>query len=252
MRTVDSHIKQKETEMNTTRMTGTIKTATVSFLLALAVVLSLGVMTAHEAAARDFSLKASTSVGTRTQAQSDLCTIGGGETGVSTSSTGSTLTQCVGGDSNGMTCLNSANYTSCHMPRLLPPGDSHPGEIPVAGVALDPESTTSESDDTNEIDQAPVIADAPSVAPEPTASPENDTAGIGQDVVAEESTEVAPEPTAAPENDNETVQGVVTDEPLAVDPGTEGDASSKDGGPYVDVLVGDGGTILDATVDEQP
>jgi hypothetical protein len=239
--------------MNTTRMMGTIRTATVSFLLALAVVLFLGVMTAHEAAARDFSAQASTSIGTRTQAQSDLCTVGGGETGVSTSSTGTTLTQCVGGESNGMTCLNSAKYTSCHMPRLLPPGDSQVGEIPVAGVALAPESTTPESDDTNGIDQAPVFDDATSVAPEPTASPENDDAGTDQGVVAEEETEVAPEPTASPENDTkDAVQGVVTDEPLAVDPGTEGDASSKGDGPYVDVLAGDGGTILDLTVDEQP
>jgi hypothetical protein len=239
--------------MNTTRMTETIQTATASFLVALAVVLFLGVMTAQEAAARDLSAKVTTTIGNRTQAQSDLCMVGGGETGVSTSSSGTTLTQCVGGESNGMTCLNSAQYTSCHMPRLQPSGDSHPDEIPVAGVALAPETTTPDSDDSNGIDEAPVIDDVPSVTPEPTASPDNDDAGIGQGVVAEEPTDVAPEPTASPENGGkDTVQGVVTDEPLTVDPGTGDDTSSKGDGHYVEVLAGDGGTILDLTVDEQP
>jgi hypothetical protein len=139
------------------------------------------------------------------------------------------------------------------MPRVQPPGDSQFGEIPVAGLALGPESSTPESDNTSGIDQAPLVDDTPSIAPELTASPENDTAGIGQDVIVEEPADVAPEPTATPENDTkDTVQGVVTDDPLAVDPGTEGDASPKGDGPYVDVLVGDGGTVLDLTVDEQP
>jgi hypothetical protein len=232
--------------MNTTRIMGLIQTKTVSFLLATVVVLILGVMTTNGATAKEFSKPAYTSIKTRTQAQSDLCFVGGGTTSVSTSN-GSTTTTCEGGKQDGMECVNTERMTSCDMPQTWGLGDSLLGAVIVDSVAIAPEPATSPEDPY--VDVVPVSD--PAVAPEPISTPEGEDKGIDPGVVSEEAPEVAPEPTATPEDAGPVIDnGAVIEEAPAVNPGTEGEATSTGKGPFVEVVVGDSGALL-APVDEE-
>lgn len=106
---------------------GTTWTARISWLLMAAAVLVLIVMTAETAAAEKkvFVQKANgVSIKDRTQAQSDLCWVGGGTSEVTPTVNGKpndhTHTTCHGGQYDGMECINTKNNTWCSMPRTQP------------------------------------------------------------------------------------------------------------------------------------
>jgi hypothetical protein len=236
--------------MNTTRMAGTIQTVTASFLMAAAVVLFLGLMIPNVAAAKEFSKPAYTSIKTRVQGQSDLCWAGGGTTTVTTAN-GSSSTSCEGGKQDGMTCTNTSSMTSCDMPERRVLEGSKLAEVIAGSSLIGSEPAVAPEGENSGIDQGAVSEEAPAVAPEPTSTPE-DAMGIDQGAVTEEAPEVAPEPTGTPEGDTTIIDdGALTDEPLAVDPGTEGDAPSSGKELNVDVVLGDGSALPALEIDEQ-
>jgi hypothetical protein len=238
--------------MNTARSTGTFRMVAISFLLAAVVVVLFGTMMPNEASA--FKAKAKgVSVEKRVQGQSDLCWAGGGTTTVSTSSVFSnmTTTTCSGGKQDGMKCTNTTNSTSCDMPRIVVLGDSKLAAIIASTSVFGSEPANAPEDDTDVIDQGTVIEDAPAIASEPSSTPELDIEEIDEGAVTNDAPEVAPEPTATPEGAKGLDETVVSEEPLTVDPGTEGDATSGGKVVNVDVALGDGSSLPSLEVNEQ-
>jgi hypothetical protein len=243
--------------MTMTRMTGRIQTATVSLLLAVTVALLLGAMIPNDAAA--FKAKAKgVSVSNRVQGQKDLCWAGGGSTAVyNNTGPGQTTTVCRGGVHDGMTCTNSKTSTSCDMSRTVQLGMARLAEV-LAGsdvtggdTVIAPDPDTAPTGDTSGIGQDTVTEQALPPTPEPTSTPSGplvDDAGA----ITEEAPVVAPEPTGTPASDAPVIaDGSITDETLAIDPGTDGDAQPTDQGGSVEVGAGDGSVLPVLTVDEQ-
>ena len=61
------------------------------------------------------------SVAERTEAQRELCKIGGGTQAVLDGPNGGNITECKGGDSDGWTCINTKKASRCAMQRTNPP-----------------------------------------------------------------------------------------------------------------------------------
>jgi len=118
--------KERETGMN-----GTTRTATFKWILTLVALVAIGLATVHEADARKFTVKATTSIKDRVQAQRDMCaTIGGGTLTV-TSGYVTTTTSCSGGTEDGTNCSHTRNETTCTTPERTKPAPSLHGDITI-------------------------------------------------------------------------------------------------------------------------
>jgi hypothetical protein len=208
------------TEMNSKLMTGIIRTSAVAFVVAIAVVVSLGATT--------IDVKAGTkqvSVAQKTENQREACeTIGGGKLVVMDTSYGN-VTECKGGTGDGDTCFNTPTSVTCTTGDHDPSNANGSGndvlwqDVRASGPIAPLESveggtygapSTAEtlpldaaSDSTPSIDNSEDSADDPEVADsESTSNPE--------------------------EVSDATAPGAVVDEPLVADPsagGAIGDAT---------------------------
>jgi len=91
----------------------------------MAVIVALVLGSMQGAAVGAWKAQAHTSIGVRTQAQSDLCFVSGGTFSSSTNPFGSTTTTCTGGK-NEQQCVNTTKTTTCN-PLYIPPPPS-PGD----------------------------------------------------------------------------------------------------------------------------
>jgi hypothetical protein len=299
-------MRRKGKVMSAFHWTGMIRTVAVVFVVAIAVVVSLGAATIDVRA----ETKGNNSVANKTERQREACeTIGGGTLVVMDTSYGN-MTECKGGTGDGDTCFNTPTSVTCTT------GDHDPSNANDSGydqsISWQDVKVSNQVEPLGAIadggDQIPPFSDVPAVAKEfskpaytsiktrvqaqgdlcfvgggtSSVSTENGVSttsceGGKQDGMTctnttsmtscsmprvvpsgptfDDSvagpTEVAPESTEplAPEVNDEVL---ANEEPLTVDPNTEGDASSDGTVLQVDVVDGEGSVVPVFEIDEQP